>query len=113
MALQLIENPDILKSIGLKKKDRPRLVVGFAAETNDVEKNAKAKLTKKGCDWVVANDVSGDVMGGADNEILLVTKAGTERWPRMSKAEVAMKLAERIAEAFYDPEGAGEISAAE
>ena len=104
VALQLIENPDILKSIGLKKKDRPRLVVGFAAETNDVEKNAKAKLTKKGCDWVVANDVSGDVMGGADNEILLVTKAGTERWPRMSKAEVAMKLAERIAENFYDPE---------
>ncbi len=109
VALQLVENPDILKSIGLKKKDRPRLVVGFAAETNDVEKNAKTKLTKKGCDWVVANDVSGDVMGGADNEIVLVTKAGTERWPRMSKAEVAMKLAERIAENFYDPE----ISAAE
>jgi phosphopantothenoylcysteine decarboxylase/phosphopantothenate--cysteine ligase len=104
VALQLVENPDILKSIGLKKKDRPRLVVGFAAETNDVEKNAKAKLTKKGCDWVVANDVSGDVMGGADNEILLVTKSGTERWPRMSKAEVAMKLADRIAQNFYDPE---------
>lgn len=104
IALQLVENPDILKSIGLKKKDRPRLVVGFAAETNDVEKNAKAKLTKKGCDWVVANDVSGDVMGGADNEILLVTKSGTERWPRMSKAEVAMKLADRIAQNFYDPE---------
>ena len=104
VALQLIENPDILKSIGAKKKDRPRLVIGFAAETNDVEKNAKAKLAKKGCDWVVANDVSGDVMGGADNEILLVTKAGVERWPRMAKAEVAMKLAERIAENFYDPE---------
>lgn len=104
VALQLVENPDILKSIGLKKKDRPRLVVGFAAETNDVEKNAKAKLTKKGCDWVVANDVSGDVMGGAENEILLVTKSGTERWPRMSKAEVAMKLADRIAQNFYDPE---------
>jgi phosphopantothenoylcysteine decarboxylase/phosphopantothenate--cysteine ligase len=104
VGLQLIENPDILKSIGLKKKDRPRLVVGFAAETNDVEKNAKAKLTKKGCDWVIANDVSGDVMGGADNEVLLVTKTGTERWPLMSKAEVAMKLAERIAQNFYDPE---------
>jgi phosphopantothenoylcysteine decarboxylase / phosphopantothenate---cysteine ligase len=104
VALQLVENPDILKSIGAKKKGRPRLVVGFAAETNDVEKNAKAKLTRKGCDWVVANDVSGDVMGGADNEVLLVTKDGTDRWPRMSKAEVAMKLAERIAEHFYDPE---------
>ncbi|MFT3722449.1 MAG: bifunctional phosphopantothenoylcysteine decarboxylase/phosphopantothenate--cysteine ligase CoaBC [Hyphomonadaceae bacterium] len=104
VALQLVENPDILKSIGAKKKDRPRLVIGFAAETNDVEKNAKAKLAKKGCDWVVANDVAGDVMGGADNEILLVTKAGTERWPRMSKAEVALKLAVRIAENFYDPE---------
>ncbi len=104
VALQLVENPDILKSIGLKKKDRPRLVVGFAAETNDVEKNAKAKLAKKGCDWVVANDVSGDVMGGSDNEILLVTKSGAERWPRMSKAEVAMKLADRIAQNFYDPE---------
>ncbi len=104
VALQLIENPDILKSIGAKKKDRPRLVIGFAAETNDVEKNAKAKLARKGADWIVANDVSGDVMGGSDNEVLLVTKAGTERWPRMSKVEVAMKLAERIAENFYDPE---------
>jgi phosphopantothenoylcysteine decarboxylase/phosphopantothenate--cysteine ligase len=104
VALQLTENPDILKSIGGKKKDRPRLVIGFAAETNDVEKNARAKLSRKGADWIVANDVSGDVMGGSDNEILLVTKAGTERWPRMSKGEVAMKLADRIAEAFYDPE---------
>ena len=72
VALQLVENPDILKSIGTRKKDRPRLVVGFAAETNDVEKHAKAKLARKGCDWIVANDVSGDVMGGADNEVLLV-----------------------------------------
>jgi phosphopantothenoylcysteine decarboxylase/phosphopantothenate--cysteine ligase len=104
LALQLIENPDILKSIAAKKKGRPRLVVGFAAETNDVEKHAKAKLIRKGCDWIVANDVSGDVMGGPDNEVLLVTRAGAERWPRMSKAEVAIKLAERIAENFYDPE---------
>jgi phosphopantothenoylcysteine decarboxylase / phosphopantothenate---cysteine ligase len=104
LPLQLIENPDILKSIASKKKGRPRLVVGFAAETNDVEKNAKAKLARKGCDWIVANDVSGDVMGGADNEVLLVTKQRTERWPRMAKGEVAMKLAERIAEAFFDPE---------
>ena len=104
VALQLVENPDILKSIGAKKKGRPRLVVGFAAETNDVEKHAKAKLIRKGCDWIVANDVSGNVMGGADNEILLISRTGTERWPHMSKGEVAMKLAERIAENFYDPE---------
>ena len=104
VALHLVENPDILKSIGAKKKGRPRLVVGFAAETNDVEKHAKAKLIRKGCDWIVANDVSGNVMGGTDNEILLISRTGTERWPHMSKGEVAMKLAERIAENFYDPE---------
>jgi phosphopantothenoylcysteine decarboxylase/phosphopantothenate--cysteine ligase len=104
VALQLVENPDILKSIGTRKKDRPRLVIGFAAETSDVEKHAKGKLTRKGCDWVIANDVSGDVMGGSDNEVLLISKAGTERWPRMSKAKVALKLAERIAENFHDPE---------
>ena len=104
VALQLVENPDILKSIGTRKKDRPRLVIGFAAETSDVEKHAKGKLTRKGCDWVIANDVSGDVMGGSDNEVLLISKAGTERWPRMSKAEVALKLAERIADNFHDPE---------
>ncbi|MEY4783746.1 MAG: phosphopantothenoylcysteine decarboxylase/phosphopantothenate--cysteine ligase [Pseudomonadota bacterium] len=102
VALQLVENPDILKSIGAKRKDRPRLVIGFAAETSDVERHARGKLARKGCDWIVANDVSGDVMGGADNEVLLVTKAGTERWPRMGKAEVAMKLAERIAATFDD-----------
>jgi phosphopantothenoylcysteine decarboxylase/phosphopantothenate--cysteine ligase len=102
--LHLVENPDILKSIGTKKKGRPRLVVGFAAETNDVEKNARSKLARKGCDWVVANDVSGDVMGGADNEVLLVSKTGTDRWPRMSKAEVAIKLADRIARAFVKSE---------
>ena len=79
-------------------------MIGFAAETNDVEKNAKAKLTRKGCDWIVANDVSGDVMGGADNEVLLVRKSGVERWPRMDKSEVAMRLAERIAEVFAAPE---------
>lgn len=106
VALQLVENPDILKSIGTRKKDRPRLVIGFAAETSDVEKHAKGKLTRKGCDWVIANDVSGDVMGGSDNEVLLISKAGTERWPRMSKAEVALKLAERIADNFHDPETA-------
>ena len=113
VALQLVENPDILKRIASKKKDRPRLVVGFAAETDNVEAHAKAKLVRKGCDWIIANDVSGDVMGGPENEVLLVTRKGTERWPRMAKAEVALKLAERIAEAFYDPEGAAKIGAAE
>ncbi len=103
VALQLTENPDILKSIGSKKKGRPRLVVGFAAETNDVETHARAKLSRKGCDWIIANDVSGDVMGGSDNEVLLVRREGVERWPRMSKAEVAMRLADRIAEALTGP----------
>jgi len=106
VALQLAENPDILKSIGTKKKGRPHLVIGFAAETNDVEKNAKGKLTRKGCDWIVANDVSGDVMGGSDNEVLLVSKSAVERWPRMDKSEVAMRLAERIAEVFAATEKA-------
>jgi len=83
--------------------------VGFAAETDNIEKHAKAKLTRKGCDWIVANDVSGDVMGGAENQILLVSKGKVERWPRMGKTDVAQKLAERIAGAFYDPEcGAAE-----
>ena len=104
VALQLVENPDILKSVGTRKKDRPRLVIGFAAETSDVEKHAKAKLARKGCDWVIANDVSGDVMGGPDNEVLLVSKGGTEHWQRMSKAAVALKLAERIAQTFHVPE---------
>ena len=98
VALKLVENPDILKSIGTRKKDRPRLVIGFAAETSDVEKHARVKLKRKGADWIVANDVSGDVMGGTDNEVLLISKDGVERWPRMGKAAVAMKLAERIAD---------------
>jgi len=104
VALRLVENPDILKSIGTRKKDRPKLVIGFAAETSDVEKHAKGKLSRKGADWVIANDVSGDVMGGADNQVLLVSKGGVERWPRMAKSEVAIRLAERIAAHFHDPE---------
>jgi phosphopantothenoylcysteine decarboxylase/phosphopantothenate--cysteine ligase len=101
VALKLVENPDILKSIGTRKKDRPRLVIGFAAETNDVEKHAKGKLKRKGADWIVANDVSGDVMGGSDNEVLLISKDGVERWPRMGKAAVAMRLADRIADLLH------------
>jgi phosphopantothenoylcysteine decarboxylase / phosphopantothenate---cysteine ligase len=103
ITLELVENPDILKKIGTSKKDRPRLVVGFAAETNDVATHAAAKLKRKGCDWIVANDVSGDVMGGSQNEVMLLTRAGVERWPRLSKTEVARRLARRIAETFSDP----------
>ncbi len=109
LTLELTENPDILKTIASSKKARPRLVVGFAAETNDVEAHARAKLKRKGCDWIVANDVSGDIMGGAENEILLVTRDGAERWERMDKADVARRIAQRIADSFYDPE-AGEAS---
>jgi phosphopantothenoylcysteine decarboxylase/phosphopantothenate--cysteine ligase len=103
ITLELVENPDILRKIGTSKKDRPRLVVGFAAETHDLVQNAEAKLKRKGCDWIVANDVSGDVMGGAQNEVQLITREGAERWPRLSKTEVARRLARRIAEAFSEP----------
>lgn len=89
-------NPDILAGLS-EGPHRPRLLVGFAAETERVEEQADAKRKRKGCDWMLANDVSGDVMGGEDNEVLLVTGAGTERWERASKAEVARRLAERIA----------------
>ncbi|MCZ4297400.1 bifunctional phosphopantothenoylcysteine decarboxylase/phosphopantothenate--cysteine ligase CoaBC [Henriciella marina] len=97
-ALALSENPDILSTISRLEGGRPQLVVGFAAETDAVEDNARRKRTRKGCDWIVANDVSGDVMGGAENEIALVTDAGVENWPRMDKAAVARRLAEKIAE---------------
>ena len=99
--LTLVENPDILARLAAAGQARPRLVIGFAAETNDLEENARAKLVRKGCDWVVGNDVSEPaIMGGDVNEVLLVTAAGTERWPRASKTEIARRLAARIAEAF-------------
>ena len=104
-ALTLAENPDILATLSRKTKDRPGLVIGFAAETHDVEALARAKMERKGCDWIVANDVSGDVMGGADNEVALVTRDGLEHWPRMDKLAVADRLAERIATALTDPNG--------
>jgi phosphopantothenoylcysteine decarboxylase/phosphopantothenate--cysteine ligase len=97
--IALVENPDILATLS-KAARRPKLVVGFAAETNDVEANAKDKLARKGCDWIVANDVSGDVMGGAENEIALIKATSVERWPRMGKDEVAGKLAAEIARAL-------------
>ena len=97
--LRLVENPDILATLAGHGPRRPRLVVGFAAETNDLEAQARAKLQRKGCDWIVANDVSADgVMGGDENEVLLVYPQGVDRWPRASKAEVAQRLADRIAE---------------
>jgi phosphopantothenoylcysteine decarboxylase/phosphopantothenate--cysteine ligase len=96
--IKLVENPDILATLAADFR-RPRLVIGFAAETDDLEAHAKAKLGKKGCDWIVANDVSIEgTMGGDDNAIALVTERGIERWDRMSKGEVARRLARRIAE---------------
>src|SRR3546814_577035 len=97
--LRLVENPDILAGLAAAKK-RPGLVVGFAAETNDVMDHATAKRARKGCDWIVANDVSGDVMGGSDNTVHLVTDAGVESWERLPKPMVAARLAQRIAEAL-------------
>ncbi|WP_448663733.1 bifunctional phosphopantothenoylcysteine decarboxylase/phosphopantothenate--cysteine ligase CoaBC [Sphingomonas sp. CJ20] len=97
--LQLSENPDILALLG-HSPHRPALVVGFAAETQDVVAHATAKRARKGADWIVANDVSGDVMGGSDNSVHLVTAQGVESWPRMPKEDVAVRLAERIADAL-------------
>ena len=98
-AIRLVENPDILATLSARGPRRPKLVVGFAAETNDLEAQARAKLKRKGCDWIVANDVSADgIMGGDENEVLLLTPQGTDHWPRASKIEVARHLAERIAE---------------
>ena len=100
--LSFAENPDILAHVAQLKKGRPSLVVGFAAETNDVEANATAKRKRKGCDWIVANDVSPEtgIMGGSENAISIISDAGVEEWPRMSKDNVARKLAQRIAEAI-------------
>ncbi|MEM1198047.1 MAG: bifunctional phosphopantothenoylcysteine decarboxylase/phosphopantothenate--cysteine ligase CoaBC [Pseudomonadota bacterium] len=97
-SLELTENPDILATIAKSKKDRPGLVIGFAAETENVIENAQKKLEKKGCDWVVANDVSPDtgVMGGDENTVHLVTSNGVEDWPLMDKSEVAARLMERV-----------------
>lgn len=97
-AVRLVENPDILASLSAAGPQRPRLVVGFAAETSDLEGAARAKLKRKGCDWIVANDVSeAAIMGGDENAVLIIDGKGTERWARASKADVARRLAERIA----------------
>jgi len=99
--LSMIENPDILAGVGHSAK-RPGLVVGFAAETQDVLANAGRKLEKKGADWIVANDVSGDVMGGDRNRVRILSRSGIEEWPEMSKEQVAEKLAEKIAAALLE-----------
>tara|TARA_R110002110_G_scaffold18182_3_gene76580 strand:- start:1627 stop:2952 length:1326 start_codon:yes stop_codon:yes gene_type:complete len=103
--LQLTENPDILAGLA-RHEQRPGLLVGFAAETEKIADHAKAKLEKKSCDWIVANDVSGavgeSVMGGADNSVHIITRSGAEIWERLPKAEVARRLVARIGEAVAD-----------
>ena len=101
-SLSFAENPDILASVAQLQKGRPALVVGFAAETDDVTANAAAKRKRKGCDWIAANDVSPEtgIMGGSENAVTLITGKGAENWPRMSKDAVAQKLAGKIAVAL-------------
>ena len=100
--LKLVENPDILSTIAHRKSGRPRLVIGFAAETDHIIANAKAKLARKACDWILANDVSPEtgIMGGDSNTIHLITATGVESWPPQSKDDVARTLIERIAAAL-------------
>ena len=100
-SLALIENPDILAGVSAPGPRRPRLVIGFAAETADLDPNARAKLSRKGCDWIVGNDVTDDVFGSDDNAVTLFSRTGEpERWPRQTKTGVARKLAARIADHF-------------
>jgi phosphopantothenoylcysteine decarboxylase/phosphopantothenate--cysteine ligase len=100
--LDLVENPDVLARISQLAEGRPALVVGFAAETDNVLEHASAKRARKGCDWIVANDVSAatGIMGGAENAVTVIDAEGSESWPRMSKTEVARRLAARIAAAL-------------
>jgi phosphopantothenoylcysteine decarboxylase/phosphopantothenate--cysteine ligase len=98
-SLRLSENPDILAALATSPL-RPKLVVGFAAETERVVEHATAKRARKGADWIVANDVSGDVMGGESNTVHLVTAEGVEQWQLLPKSEVARRLADRIADAL-------------
>src|SRR5262245_2298330 len=104
--LALVENPDILATVAQSAGARPRLVIGFAAETEHIIEHAKEKLARKGCDWIVANDVSvaGGAMGGDSNTVHLVTAHGVESWPPQSKQEVARALVLRIAEALAGAE---------
>jgi phosphopantothenoylcysteine decarboxylase/phosphopantothenate--cysteine ligase len=97
--LALAENPDILAGLATDPQ-RPGLLIGFAAETENVVAHARIKRTRKGCDWIVANDVSGDVMGGQHNSVHIVTADGVESWDELPKEEVARRLAARIADAL-------------
>ena len=101
-SLEFAENPDILKRVAQMPEGRPGLVVGFAAETDDVIANATAKRARKGCDWIVANDVSPatGIMGGTENAVVLISEQDAEVWPRLTKGEVARRLAARIAQAL-------------
>ena len=101
-ALELVANPDILATIAQPGPQRPRLVIGFAAETDDLMANAQAKRARKNADWIVANDVSPDtgIMGGEENAVHLITDNGVEDWPRLAKQEVARRLSTRIATAL-------------
>lgn len=107
-SLALTENPDILRTLSQPGNDRPRLVVGFAAETGNVVEKAAPKRASKGCDWIVANDVSPgtDTFGGNNNQVHLITESGSESWPQMSKQDVAITLARRIADQFQSPAAA-------
>jgi phosphopantothenoylcysteine decarboxylase/phosphopantothenate--cysteine ligase len=102
--LALVENPDILATVAHRTNKRPRLVIGFAAETEQVVAHAKAKRERKGCDWIVANDVSPatGIMGGDRNTVHLITGDGVESWPTLSKDEVASRLVARIAAALAE-----------
>jgi phosphopantothenoylcysteine decarboxylase/phosphopantothenate--cysteine ligase len=101
-ALNLVPNPDILATIAAPGVHRPRLIVGFAAETDDLMANARAKLARKNADWIIANDVSPEtgIMGGEENAVHVITAEGVETWPRLSKDEVARRLAGRIGDAL-------------
>jgi phosphopantothenoylcysteine decarboxylase/phosphopantothenate--cysteine ligase len=102
-ALELVQNPDILACLAAPGPQRPRLVVGFAAETDKLAENSRAKLDKKGCDWIVANDVRPEtgIMGGARNTVHIFDRAGEDSWPDLPKEEVARRLAARIAAALH------------
>jgi phosphopantothenoylcysteine decarboxylase/phosphopantothenate--cysteine ligase len=104
--LSLTENPDILSTVAHLAAKRPKLVIGFAAETENVVANAKSKLARKGCDWILANDVSPQtgIMGGDNNTIQLVTAQGVEPWPTQTKQDVAAMLVARIAKAIETSE---------
>lgn len=102
--LDLIENPDVCAQVGLLSGNRPQLVVGFAAETENLIENARSKLQRKGCDWIIANDVSraGNAMGGDYNTVHIVTQDSVESWSRMHKAALSSALISRIALALRD-----------